>query len=69
MATWQQPLAGEGYPTTAWQPGTVVAGWIPLSLPTDLPPGRYDLLVTAVDGDRPAGEPVRLITFQVESGG
>ena len=67
-ATWQRPPAGDGYPTTAWQPGAVVAGWVPLSLPPDLPPGRYDLLVTVMGGDRPAGDPVRLVTLQVEPG-
>jgi uncharacterized membrane protein len=67
--SYQQPHVVDGYATTAWRPGTVVAAWYPLHLPTDLPSGWYDLFVTAVDGERQVGQPVRILTLQVESGG
>ncbi len=41
VASWQRLLGSGDYPTSDWQPGTVVAGWYPLSLPPDLSPGRY----------------------------
>lgn len=44
------PLAGE-YPTTAWQPGEIVRGVYPLTIPT-LPDGTYclHLTVTGTEG-------------------
>ncbi len=38
------PLGGD-YPTGMWGPGEVMADPHPISLPADLPPGRYRLLV------------------------
>jgi len=42
------PLLGD-YPTTMWAPGEVVADSHPVTLPADLPPGRYRLLVGMYD--------------------
>jgi uncharacterized membrane protein len=64
-ATWQRSLVSEDYPTTAWGPGVVVAAWVPLNLPADLSPGRYDLLVTATASGEPAGQPVRLASLEI----
>jgi hypothetical protein len=52
-----------------WQLHTAVADWHQLSLPAELAPGRYDLLISLVDGGMPAGEPVRLTTIDIEPGG
>jgi hypothetical protein len=64
--TWQGPIAGGRMLASNWQPGTVVADWHPLALPADLSPGRYDLFVTVLDGEQPAGPAIRLTTLQVE---
>jgi uncharacterized membrane protein len=64
-ASWRRPLVASDYPATQWQAGSVVAGWYPLAIPPDLAPGRYDLLVTAVDGAGSAGQPVRLATLEI----
>lgn len=64
-ASWQCPLVASDYPATQWQAGSVVAGWYPLAIPPDLAPGRYDLLVTAVDDAGSAGQPVRLATLEI----
>ena len=69
VATWQRPPGSSDSPTSDWQPGTIVAGWYPLSLPPDLSPGRYDLFVVADGGEGPAGQPVRLVTVQIGGGG
>jgi len=42
------PLLGD-YPTTMWAPGEIIADPHPVALPTDLPPGRYRLLVGMYD--------------------
>lgn len=45
----------EGYATLFWAPGEVVVDYHPLTLPADLPPGDYRLLVglyTRADGER-----------------
>ncbi len=50
----EQPLGGR-YPTTNWQPGELVRDRHTLSLPADLAPGRYRLIVgayQAADGKR-----------------
>lgn len=65
-ASWQRSPARGDYPTIDWHPGTVVAGWYPLPLAPDLPPGRYDLFVIADGGEGPAGQPIHLATVQIE---
>jgi hypothetical protein len=64
--SWQGSIAGGRLPASDWRPGTVLADWHTLALPADLPPGRYDLSITVVDGDQPAGPTMRLTTLQVE---
>lgn len=44
------PPAGGTNPTSTWQPGELVADQRTLALPTDLPPGTYDLEVGLYDG-------------------
>ncbi len=40
------------YPPTAWQPGRTIVDPYELVLPADLPPGRYQLIFGAYQGDR-----------------
>lgn len=42
------PLAGD-YPTTMWDPGQSIVDPHPVTLPADLPPGRYRFLVGMYD--------------------
>ena len=42
------PLLGD-YPTTMWAPGEIIADPHPVTLPTDLAPGQYRLLVGMYD--------------------
>lgn len=46
----QTPLGGL-YPPSAWQPGQLLADPYELTLPADLPPGRYRLIFGAYAGD------------------
>ncbi len=43
---------GVFYPPTAWKPGQLIADQYELSLPPDLPPGRYRLVFGAYSGDQ-----------------
>ena len=52
-----QPLDG-AYPTSRWQPGELVIDPIILSLPDDLPPGRYRLFTGLYELDSLARLPV-----------
>ena len=61
--------ASADYPTTAWAAGEVVRGDHALWLPADLPPGRYPLSVSLLDGGAPLGKPLRLTTIVVERAG
>jgi uncharacterized membrane protein len=75
IETWTQPLIqGEDtlasrFPNPEWPPGLVVADWQPLLLPNDLDPGVYDLFVTILDGDKPAGQPAHLKALEVRIDG
>jgi hypothetical protein len=67
-----------GYPTTAWQPGEIIADRVWLSIPADAPPGAYQLLVGMVDegtgerlvierdGRRQEGDALLLTSVEVE---
>ncbi len=49
-----QPLAGQ-YPTRVWAPGEVIADHYAITIPADLPPGRYPIwigLYNAATGER-----------------
>ena len=49
----EAPLAGEGYPTHLWQAGEIVRGEHDLRIPSDLRPGRYELLLSlSASGER-----------------
>lgn len=64
-ATWTLPLVGGRFPNTTWQPGTIVADWVTLPLPTNLEPGEYRLYVSAAGSDDPDDKPVQLTTITV----
>jgi hypothetical protein len=72
-----QPMNGR-YLTLAWQPNSLIADEHPLTLPTDLPPGRYHLSVglylletgvrlpvTAADGTPQANDAFSLPPFTI----
>ena len=40
-----------GYPTSLWQAGDIWRGQLNLSIPGDIPPGRYQLRVGLLDPD------------------
>ena len=61
--------ASADYPTTAWAAGEVVRGDHALWLPADLPPGRYPLSVSLLEGGARLGKPLRLTTIVVERAG
>jgi len=67
-AGWTRPLVQGRVPNIEWPPQVVVADWHPLSLPADLAPGRYDLVVTALAGGEPAGQPLLLTGVAVGAG-
>ena len=58
--------ASAAYPTTAWAAGEIVRGDHALWLPADLPPGRYPLSVSLLDGNVRLGQRLRLTTIVVE---
>jgi len=71
-----EPAAGLS-PTDTWQPGQTLADRYGLSLPLDLPPGRYTLVVAlyhVITGerlpvllnDKPAGDHISLGNVEVE---
>lgn len=61
-------LAGNGYPTSRWQPGEWLRGWLTARIPPTLEPGTYQLRLRLT----PAGQPDREVAllpigdFQVE---
>ena len=65
LTTWQRPAVSEDHSTTAWVPGAVVAGWTPLTLPPDLLPGRYHILVSAASAGEPVSQQVHLVALEV----
>lgn len=60
-------LAGPGYPTSAWQPGEVLRGWLPVRIPPAIASGQGDLWLQleAAAGETPALR-LPLGAFQVE---
>ena len=61
-------LAGDGYPTSAWQPGEVLRGRLLARIPPSLEPGLYELELHLAAIDNPGPELLTLPVgdFQVE---
>ena len=49
VAQQDQPPLGGVYPTSLWDPGEIIADEITLTLPPELPPGEYSLVVGLYD--------------------
>jgi hypothetical protein len=49
LAQGDSPPRGGGYPTRYWAAGEVIDDWYTLTLPLDLPDGRYSLLLGFYD--------------------
>lgn len=60
VAQWDQPLLGGFLPTGLWQPGLRVDDHYPLTLPADLPAGKYTWLVGLYDASSGQRLPVRV---------
>jgi hypothetical protein len=50
----ERPVDGT-YPTTEWEKGEVVRDWHDLSVPSDTPPGEYELVVTVIGDESVRG--------------
>jgi hypothetical protein len=46
-------LAGNAYPTSEWQPGELLRGWISARIPPSLEPGLYELEIRLVNAANP----------------
>ena len=46
-------LAGSGYPTSHWQPGELLRGWLKARIPPTLEPGQYALNLQLSPADQP----------------
>jgi hypothetical protein len=53
-------LAGNEYPTSAWQPGELLRGWLLARVPPSLEPGLYELEIRLVSATEPTNELGRL---------
>lgn len=68
FGTSEHAPAGGQYPTGAWKAGDVVTGWYDLTVPADIPNGKYSLMLALVDarlGDI-LGESIALVDLTVE---
>ncbi len=54
------PLAGPGYPSSQWQPGELLRGWLSARIPPAIAPGLYELELSLTQADDPARELLRL---------
>ncbi len=61
-------LAGPGYPTSHWQPGDLLRGWLVARIPPSFEPGTYKLRLRLTAANDPEAEPFILPVgdFQVE---
>jgi len=51
VAQWDQPPLDGIYPSSLWDPGEIIADEMTVSLPPDLPPGSYPVVVGLYDFD------------------
>ena len=58
-------LAGPGYPTSQWQPGDIVRGWLKARIPPSFEPGIHKLSLSLGQGDEEIGR-LPIGDFQVE---
>ncbi len=69
---WQQlsapvGLAGDGYPTSEWQPGEVLRGWLKARIPPALEPGTYELSLNIAPAGQPeAGQQLPIGEFEID---
>ena len=68
VAQKDQPPLGGVYPTSLWEPGEIIADEISVSLPENLPPGQYSLVVGLYDLSTGArlpvpGQPDQVVTL------
>lgn len=65
VAAWQRSLIGGRFPNTAWQPEMIIADWVRLEVPNDVPAGRYQFYVT-VTGSEDPDPPVSLGSLTID---
>ena len=66
LVSGRYPLASASYPTSQWSPGEVLQRYCDLTLPTDVPAGEADLLLSLLDSSgEPLGTPLRLTSLVV----
>jgi 4-amino-4-deoxy-L-arabinose transferase-like glycosyltransferase len=53
-------LAGPGYPTSAWQPGELLRGWLKARVPPSFEPGIYELSLRLATADNSSPEVLTL---------
>jgi hypothetical protein len=49
LAQKDRPPADGAYPTSLWDPGEVIRDYIQIPLPSDMPPGQYEIVVGLYD--------------------
>jgi hypothetical protein len=49
LAQKDRPPADGAYPTSLWDPGEVIRDYIQISLPSEMPPGQYEIVVGLYD--------------------